>query len=453
MSSKFPLGIGTAAVDEPGRRPVPVGIDGLTVLTVYLVLLCAVPSSLTISALGSAGRPAFLWALAATLWWGWYQLQRRAPTGAGPQYVRRALFVFLALAAVSYAVAMLRGLPGDEISPADNGLLRLIAWAGILLVANDGLNTPGGLRTLLRRIALAGGLLATLGILQSVTDSSLIDWVSIPGMSSSLPEVAGLDARGGFVRASATASHPLEYGVALSVAFPIAIVLAMEDHARSRLVRWFPVAAIAVASALSVSRSALIGILLGVIVVAWTFPARIKVALGVAGIALVIAVGILMPGLLGTTRALFTGLADDPSATSRTSSYGIAGDLLSHFPLLGKGFGTLLPRYHIFDNQYVQLAIELGLVGLAAFLAVLLAAAVSASSARNRASLRIDRQLSQALMAAILAAGLQMAFFDGLSFPMAAGLLFMVAGLAGAASRLLTSPPRGFDQVRLTRYT
>lgn len=451
MSPGFALGTGTAALDAPAPRRSPAGIDGLTVLTVYLVLLCAVPSSLTISALGGAGRPAFLWALAATVWWGWYQLQRRTPTGAGPQYVRRALFVFLALAAVSYAVAMLRGLPGDEISPADNGLLRLVAWAGILLVANDGLNSPSDARTLLRRIALAGGLLATLGILQSVTDSALIDWIAIPGMSSSLPEVAGLDSRGGFVRASATASHPLEYGVALSVAFPIAIVLAMEDHTRSRLLRWFPVAAIAVASAVSVSRSALIGILVGVIVVALSFPARVKVALGAAAIALVIAVGILMPGLLGTTRALFTGLADDPSATSRTGSYGIAADLLSHFPLLGKGFGTLLPRYHIFDNQYLQLAIELGVVGLAAFLALLLTAAVSASSARNRASHGIDRQLSQALVAATLAAGLQLAFFDGLSFPMAAGLLFLVAGLAGAASRLLTSHPLASAQSRLTR--
>ena len=113
------------------------GIDGVTVLTVYLVLLCAVPSNLSITALGSAGRPSGLWALAATLWWSWHQIQRHTVTRAAPQYVRIALFVFLGCAGIAYSSAMLRGLPSDEISPADNGMLRLIAWAGILLVAND----------------------------------------------------------------------------------------------------------------------------------------------------------------------------------------------------------------------------------------------------------------------------------------------------------------------------
>lgn len=436
---------------EAAQRRSPDGIDGLSVLTVYLILLCAIPSSLTITALGSAGRPASLWALAATLWWGWYQLQRLQPSGAGPQYVRRAIFVLLGLAAISYAVAMLRGLPSDEISPADNGLLRLVAWAGILLIANDGLSTPDEFRTLLRRIALVGGLLATLGILQFLTNSALIDWLSIPGMSSNLPNLAGVDARGGFVRASATASHPLEYAVVLSIAFPISIVLAMEDSTRSRLVRWFPVAAIAVASVLSVSRSALIGILVGLFVVATAWPGRVRATFGVLGVALVIVIAILVPGLVATTRSLFTGLPDDSSAISRTNSYGVALDLLGRFPLVGKGFGTLLPRYYIFDNQYVQLTIELGLLGLVSLLAVLGAAVASAASARRKAFYSLDRHLSQALVAALSAAGLQMAFFDGLSFPIAAGMLFLTIGLCGAAKRLLANDPPAVFQPIATR--
>jgi hypothetical protein len=421
----------------PGTTVRPSAIDGLTVLSVYLVLLYAVPSSLTITALGSAGRPASLWALASTMWWCWYQLQRHASAPTRAQLVSRALLLFLAVGIASYAWAMLRGLPVDEVSPADNGLLRLLAWAGILLVANDGLTSAAEFRLLLWRISWAGALLAVLGILQFLTGSSLLDWISLPGMSSDLAGLAGLDARGGFTRASATASHPLEYGVVLCVAFPIALTLAMEDYSRSRSVRWIPAGVIAVASVLSVSRSALIGLVVGVLVLLPTWSRASRALFGALGSALVVIVGILVPGLIGTIRGLFAGITTDPSAVSRTSSYEAATELIGRFPFVGKGFGTLLPRYHIFDNQYVLLGIELGLVGLAAFLALFICAIVSAASARARAFTSLDRQLSQSLIAGIISGAVLLAFFDGLSFPMAAGTVFLVLGLCGSARRLL----------------
>jgi len=414
------------------------GFDGLTVLTVYLVLLYAVPSNLTITALGSAGRPASLWALAAGVWWCWWQIQRQVPSGLKPQPVRLALFALLAIAALSYATAMLRGLPADETSPADNGMLRLVAWAGILLIAHDGLSNVDALRRFLRRLAWGGAILAALGIVQFFTGNSLIDWISIPGMTSDL---SVLDSRGGFTRASATASQPLEYGVVLCMTFPIAIVLAMEDRARRPLARWIPAALIAVASVLSVSRSELIGLVVGVLVLLPTFSRRSRLILVSLVLALGAATSVLVPGLLGTIRGLFTGIASDPSTLSRTGSYDLAVELLSRFPVVGKGFGTLLARYHIFDNQYLLLAIELGVLGLLAFLALVITALVSAGLAREHAVAPIDRQLAQALVASALTGAMMMAFFDGLSFPMSAGLLFLVLGLCGGSLRLFSGHP------------
>lgn len=427
-------GRGSTAMPVRGR-----GIGGLTVLSIYLVLLCALPSGLTITALGSAGRPAALWALAATLWWCWYQIQRHTPTTRRITPLRIALTIFLGIALISYAWAMLRGLPVDEISPADNGLLRLAGWAGILLVADDGIDDIADLRQLVRRIVLTGGLLGSLGIAQFLTGQSLIGWISIPGTSSDLAGLGSLDSRGGFIRASATAIHPLEYGVVLCIALPLAITLALEDHHRSRLGRWFPVVTIALASVLSVSRSALIGLIVGIIVLLPTWSRQIRILVATIGGAFVIMIGIFIPGLLGTLRGLFTGFSNDPSTLSRSSSFDYAAELLGRFPLVGKGFGTLLPKYHIFDNQYILLAIELGLAGVIAFLALVGSAIVSASIARKSATNRLDRQLGQALVAAIASGAVMMAFFDGLTFPMAAGMLFLVCGLCGSAQRLTES--------------
>lgn len=419
-----------------GPRP---GIDGLTVLTVYLVLLLAVPSGLTIAALGSAGRPATLWALAAALWWCWHQVQRQVPLARGARTVPAVLFTLLAVAGFSYACAMLRGLPTDEVSPADNGLLRLVAWAGILLVATDGLSSAAEMRLLLRWVAWAGGAMATLGIIQFLTGSLLLDlWQFVPFTSWEAPNAAGLDQRAGFVRASGTAIHPLEYGVVLAIAFPIALALATENRSTHRLLPWLPVVAIAIAALTSVSRSTLIGVAVGVIVLLPTLTRGTRWIVVALGGGLMIALALFVPGMLGTIRGLFTGLASDPSTASRTGSYEAAIDFVSRFPVVGKGFGTFITRYHIFDNAYLLLSIELGILGLVAFLLLITAGIVNAAKARRVATERLDRQLCQALIAGLIAASILLAFFDGLSFSMSGGMLFLIFGVSAGARRLLT---------------
>ncbi len=411
----------------------------MTVLTIYLVLLLVIPSSLSFASLGSAlGRPATLWALCGTLWWGWYHLQRHRPNRISIQPVRIAASAFVAVALISYAWAMLRGSPTIEISTADNGLIRVISWVGILLIANDGITDPARFRTLMRRIAVAGGLMATLGLLQFITGQSLLDWFNIPGMSSDL-SFAGIDTRAGFVRASATATHPLEYGVVLSMAFPIALSLAIEEKTRSRFARWYPVAAMGIASVLAVSRSALIGLAAGLLMLFPTWSRNVKIAFSIVASLVVVAIGILVPGLAGTIRGLFTGLSGDASTLSRVNSYDSAAEFFARFPIVGKGFGTFLPSYHILDNQYLLLAIELGAAGIIAFVGLIVTAIWSAHKARRLAMTPLDRALCQAIFAAVVAGAILMAFFDGLSFPMSAGMLFMMIGICGGARRAMTA--------------
>ena len=71
-----------------------------------------------------------------------------------------------------------------------------------------------------------------------------------------------------------------------------------------------------------------------------------------------------VPGLLGAITGLFSNAGQDPSISSRTGSYDIAGAFISESPLVGKGFGTFLPKYWILDNAYLGMTIEAGLLGL-----------------------------------------------------------------------------------------
>ncbi|MBO1739143.1 O-antigen ligase [Leifsonia sp. TF02-11] len=407
---------------------------GVTALTVYLVLLYAVPSSLSISSLGSAaGRPATMWALFCTLGWMWYQLQRTERHVGVRQPLRYAAAGFAVAVLASYSWAMLRGIPTNEVTVADNGVIRTVALLGIVVTALDGILTANGLITVLRRLATLGGLMATLGIAQFTTGDSLLGWLAVPGMSDDA--LAGVDTRGGFIRASGTATHPLEYGVVLAAAFPVALTFALRRDTRHRALHVLNAAVIAVAILLSVSRSAIIGLVAALLVLFVTWPWKRKLAALVTAAVGVTAIGFTVPGMLGTLRGLFGGISTDTSTVSRIDGFASALEFFQRFPVVGKGFGTFLPVYYILDNEYFVLAIELGIVGLLAVAALLGFSVWSAATARRTAVTELQKELSQALVAAVVATGVLFAFFDGLTFPMAAGTLFVLFGLCGAARR------------------
>jgi len=356
------------------------------------------------------------------------------PLARPRQPVRIALAAFVAIAVLSYAVAQARGLPSNEVSPADSGLVRLVSWSGIVLVANDGITGRDRLVTLLHRITVLGGAFAVLGLLQFFTGQSLIADLALPGLSVD-PGMSGIQIRGGFTRSSATASHPLEYAVVLSATLPLAMTFALEKSGLSAIGRSWATVATAVATVLSVSRSAIVGVVTALAVMAPTWSPRVRRSVLAAAAALAVAVYVFVPGVVGTLRGLFVGASDDPSTTSRTSSYDIAFEISSRYLIVGRGPGTFLPAYRILDNQILGLLIEMGIVGLTAFL-VLVGTAIVAAIRSRRLADRLDAQLRQAIAAAITATTLLFAFFDALSFPMAGGVFFLLIGLAGAAANV-----------------
>jgi len=114
------------------------------------------------------------------------------------------------------------------------------------------------------------------------------------------------------------------------------------------------------------------------------------------------------------------------SGLSRTPEF------IANSPLYGAGFGTFLPRYYIFDNQWVHTAVELGILGLAALLGVVIAAIWSAVKGRRQSTHPDLRILGYALATSMVVISVLFAFFDGLAFPISAGLLFLLAGMCGA---------------------
>jgi O-antigen ligase len=240
--------------------------------------------------------------------------------------------------------------------------------------------------------------------------------------------------RGSLNRAFGTATDPIELGVSAGMLLPLAVYMAMYDTKRSAFSRWFPVICIAIAATASVSRSAILAIIvsMGVFVVMMRPVQRVK---ALAAMPLVVAaVFVTAHGLIGTLKSFIQAGTSDPSVAHRVNNYPLVERLVAQAPWFGQGGGTYIAKsaLYILDNQYLTTAIELGLVGVAALLFYSVWPAIAVLVARKRTDDPEIRDLCAALAGAALAAALCSATFDSLSFPMFVSVQALVLGLIGA---------------------
>ena len=207
---------------------------------------------------------------------------------------------------------------------------------------------------------------------------------------------------------------------------------------------------IAAAIPLSISRSA---ILLSAVVLVLVLP-TLSHGLRVRAVALLAVLGAVMyvavPGLAGTFRGLFTGVSEDTSTQSRTGSYSYAFEFVRDRPFFGRGLRTFLPDYRILDNQYLNILIEMGVVGLVAILTLLVLAVATGFGVRRTSHDEELRSLGVALAAAVAAGAASLTFYDGLAFPMAAGTMFVCIGAVCSLRRIVADEVRARDTEHTT---
>lgn len=422
--------------------------DAAAVLSLYVWMFAFIPSVLVFAPLGAAGTPAQMLGILTFLWWAAERLRRGDrghPQGAT---IRFALTLYACGMAVSYVAAATRPIAQLEINGTDRALISLTAWSGVLLIAIDGIGSRDRLETLVHRIAVAGGTVGALGLIQFVTKRQWIDLIQIPGLSfnSDLEAVS----RSGFDRPAGTATHPIEFGVIIAMCLPLAIHDAMHGRAGRAIVRrWWPVAALAMACPVSISRTTIMCLVLSlpVVIAAWPRSRRRVTYLVILGVLVVFYE--LVPGMLGTLAGMFTGISTDGSARSRTDSYAYAFEFIGRWPVFGRGYGTFMPQYRILDNMVLGVLIGGGIVGLLILLWFARAAIVTGVRVVRR-SVRgtWSDSLARALMAAVVSAFASFATFDTLGFPMVPCLLFLVVGLLGALARIHVADvawPKGAD--------
>ena len=436
-------------VPERGTSPPAFFIEAKWLVSTYILALMFVPANLTISALGSIGTPAVIVGLLGLLLWIGAQMNRTYSTLTPRQPIRSAMLIFFIFILVSYVVATVRPIESLELNGADRGLLLIASWLGLVLLSGDGLPGVDRIESTLRLLVMTGAVVAVIGIVQFGTGNPLVDVIQLPGLSAN-NDLTSIYNREGFTRAAGTSTHPIEFGVILSMILPVALHFALSDLHRNRIVRWFPVAVIAFAVPITISRSAIVGVVVALVILLPTWPAGRRRISYLTIAALLVVIYVAIPGMIGTLTKLFTGISEDSSARSRTDSYALAFDFIQRSPLFGRGFSTFLPQYRILDNQYLGLLIEVGVVGTVALLAVFSVAIVTGFRARRLASDPKARSLAQALVAMAAAGACSFATFDAFGFPQASGLMFLSIGMIGALSNAVKLQARPGTSLTMT---
>lgn len=413
--------------------------DASAVLSAYFLLTIIVPSQSIIAPLGTVGAPSTIVAMGVLGWWVWHHVHRIRRSQGLPQWVRRTALLFVIVMLVVYRHAAMQPLVADEIQPADSGLMRVLALMGVVLTASDGISSTERWHDLLDRMVSVTVAVSVLALFQFITGQLWIDRFVIPGLANS-GTAQTLLGRGAFMRPSGTASHPIEFSAVLGMMLPL-VVNRARFVTKGRLRAWAGVGVVLLVVFVSVSRTALICTALAFLILVPSWPRTTRRLALLGGTIVLVGAAVAVPGLLGTLRGLFQGSADDPSVLSRTAGYAYAAEMFGQNPWFGKGYGTFLPRYYIFDNGYLQLSMETGLAGVGCFLGLLVAAIMSAHRAARLFTLSRDKEMARALVAAVTAGGVSVAFFDLFAFPQSAGCLVLAVGLSGAALRLAREDP------------
>src|SRR5262249_55647183 len=154
----------------------------------------------------------------------------------------------------------------------------------------------------------------------------------LPGLRSAA-ELSFIGQRAALRRVAGTAAHPIEFGVILAIMLPLALHYAMTAADRRSRHRWLLGSALLGAGILmSLSRSAILGALAALIVVALTWDWR-RIVNGIVALTLfTVVMRVSTPGLVGALRNLFVNIRSDTSYQARTARYPAAFHLIHENP-------------------------------------------------------------------------------------------------------------------------
>jgi len=310
---------------------------------------------------------------------------------------------------------------------------------------------------LLKLLTLSGAVIGFFGVLEQRTHYNVFDHLHtiLPFLTFEGP--VGYLKLGANVRVLGPSQQPIALGAALVVILPFAVYFAKVSGRRW----WLAAVLLLVGAFASGSRTAVVMLTVEAIVFLCLKPAE-TIKLWPVLIPAFAVIHVAVPGTIGSLKAAFFpkgGLVAQQSNANLGSDYDplLAGGRIrlirpmlseaSQKPVFGEGYGTRITGFDspdrnapILDDQWLNNVLDVGFVGLAAWVWLMVRACRKLFRASRRAEEERDGWLFAALGASIASFAVGMLTFDAFSFTQAAFIFWIGLGLSAAFLKLATRP-------------
>jgi hypothetical protein len=249
--------------------------------------------------------------------------------------------------------------------------------------------------------------------------------------------------RFGLLRAIGSADHPIALGGLFALAVPLGFALAKSRSS----IWWFPTSLIIIGVLASASRTPFLALVTAAIALLWLRPRDVLPLLPLM-IPFLIVIKIVAPGSIATLKTTILPssgqgliasqrtLAGDPTLISGRANFVPKLKEGMRRPLLGQGVGTRqtgadnpLRNAPILDNQWLGLFLDVGLLGVAAWVWLIIRVdRLLGRIARSRGS--PEGLTAAALVASITGFAVAMLTYDSLAFIQETFILWVLLALA-----------------------
>jgi hypothetical protein len=364
----------------------------------------------------------------------------------------RVLAVYFMSTLMAYGIGMTR--ESIPVRQADTDLVVEIMLILAVIFYFSVVHSYIGLRRVIKGLVAGSVVSAIFAIIAHITGVELATVLRPPGLIEKGTLLNSGLFRVDVVRPQGSADHPLELAAVLTIMFPLAVGLTYSMRAGRERWRLWAVATliILIGVAVSVSRSALIGLFAACVFMALHWPIRRTLAMfgGILGLAMLV-FAIKPPLLKAYSSTLGLGWRD-PSAQYRAAA---AQYILSHVSVFGsfaQGAGT--SGYITFDNQYLHRLSEAGIFGLLAYIMLLGTSLVLAfrvfANARNRTNCELpaaSAHLFLGLAASFIAYAVMSIVLDVGGFVQIWTTLWLLLATSAVAFRISRRPDGKFNTI------
>jgi hypothetical protein len=237
------------------------------------------------------------------------------------------------------------------------------------------------------------------------------------------------------------AGVPLEAVAMLSMALPIAMVGLLQVQDWRRRLLYGAAACLLLAATLATYRKSALLAPISVVLTLAYFRRQELLRLAPLALLLVVVIQVLAPGALRMTTSQFDpNQLGVPTVNDRAVDYdAVRPDIWTHLPI-GRGWGSYEPTGHrILDTELLHRTIEMGVIGLVAYLLIGLSVVLTV---RKAIASRDPDRAPVALAGAAAAVSFMVvsALFDVLSFPHATYIFLYMAGMVAVVTARAPEP-------------